>query len=398
MVKSDKNLRSRTKNQAANERRNLIRGPVAYYVAKILVQHADEQISLAEFYSAFQKLRARGVLGYHSESAIRAVLTRFRDRGLTETSSARRLRATRRHYRTTMHGKEILENELQSLPDDFLSSQSEELLDRVSSTLRKIERSDKDEGVLGIEPRELKITDIFDTRQARFEKQEFECRIDEHIARHLHEKAFENRPSGGDRSKKVSQSEESFTLVMTHKGWMKITPKRADYLDKIAEWASESGLSTSDVLLLCRDIMSQIGDMMAILEIPAKQRLKDGDLFFLRWKYEGKVGEVEYVRSHQGEIEVRSDMSHVMDFMTVFAGTSASVWPEFSDLRESIKDELQSMKTDLNQGVLKELNDTQKRVTQLEETVQQLIGLLSKYLNPQPQKASADESEPDYIG
>ncbi len=394
---SDKNLRSRTKNQPANERRNLIRGPVAYYVAKILAQHADEQISLDEFYSTFQKLRARGVLGYHSESAIRAVLVRFRDKGLTETSPAKRLRATRRYYRVTMHGKEILENELQSLPDDFLSSKSEELLDRVSSNLRKIERSDKDEGVLGIEPRELKITDIFDTKQARFEKQEFECRIDEHIARYLHEKAFENRPSKDDRSRKVSHSEESFTLVMTHKGWMKITPKRADYIDKIAEWASKSGLSTSDVLLLCRDIMNQNGDMTAILEIPVKQRLKDGEVFFLRWKYEGKVGEVEYVRSHQGEMEVRSDMNSLTDFMTIFAGTSASVWPEFSNLRESVRDELQSMKTDLDQGVFKELKDNRKRLSQLEVTVQQLIGLLSKYLNPQPQKAS-DESEPDYIG
>ncbi len=386
-----RHLRLRPENQLATDRRGCFRGETGHWIAKILVTYPTTKVSLFDFYDTFRKLSSKGIVGITSEDAIRAVLRRFLDNGFIETSSGRGLSARERLYWLVDRGQRVLSKALSLQDDETLRSQESRVLDSLPSTLRSesLAGSSAQDSIL-VEPHFLTLDEVMDMRAGRFEKVKLDFRTDLHIGRLIHD-ACECGPGPRDRSQKKMHSEESFTLLVTKDAWLRLTPKRADFSKKLVEWLQSAKVDPSDVLRIWSDLMNQSGDARAILEIPAKRRLPDGDKFRLRWDFEGHQGVIEYVRSHGGEIEVRSDMRRLVDFMTIFAGTSASIWPEFSQLRDSIREQADSIK-----------EDTIERVQALEQTVsrqgafiEKLMAALTRDYDSKEEQRT-DDKRPDY--
>ncbi len=270
---------------------------------------------------------------------------------------------------------------------------SESVLDTLPSTPPTAPNPEQDSFL--IEPRFLTLAQFLDLKAARWENVKCNFRTDLHIGRLLHD-ACEKGPGRRDRSKKKSHSEESFTLLVTKDAWVRLIPKRADFPAKLVQWLQSAKMDPPDVLQVATDLMNQSADARAILEIPAKWRLPDGEQFLLRMKHEGKLWEIQYVRSHGGEYEVRSEnMRSQMDFLTLFAGTVAAVWPEFSELRDSIREQLQSTREDLEKTTI-------EKVRTLEEDVKKLRGIIERLLEqaihgPSPEAKKQDEKSTDYI-
>ena len=386
-------LRSRTKYQLTNERRDLLAGMTSKTIARILLQHPTVRISLNDFYSAFKNLTSRGVIGKRSESSIRGVLKRFRDEGIIETNPESRLPARYRLYWLTKHGYDLLQSEFESQQIESLSSRDRRVLDTLPSPLSKGPTENRQPY-----PRLLDLHDILDLRAARFEKVKLDCRIDLHIGRVIHA-GCEGTPGPKDRSEKATHSEESFSLTITHLGWVSIIPKRPDWPRKLVEWMEFIKIPSADIVQVWTDILNQTKDINSILEIPAKMRLPDGDtgLLDLRELDPGsleviKRRQIEYVRSHGGEFEIRGQMGDQLDFVTLFFGASAAVWPEFSDLRENLKSELQSLKENLDKDVLQQLQKQQAEINRLQLLVDRLIGV-----KPEKKTESKEEKEADYF-
>ena len=393
-------FRSRTGNQPANERRILFRGETGEIVAQILLLDPDTKVSLFDFYDTFRKLCSKGKIAKWSESAIRGVLGRLRDAGFLETNQGKQLHSHERLYRLTGKGQSVLREALGPSDDKDLRSQKSEVLDALPSTPPTA--PNQDQGSLLIEPRFLRVDEIMDLKAARYENVKLQFRPDLHIGRLIHE-ACERGPGRRDRSKKKSHSEESFTLFITKDAWVRLIPKRADFPGKLVQWLQSAKINPLDVLRVWTDLMNQSTDVRAILEIPAKWRLPDGESFLVRVKHEGKVWDIEYVRSHGGEYEVRSPtFRSQMNFMTIFGGTAAAAWPQFSDLMDSVREQVQSMKEELQSSRQDLENSTIEKVRTLEEDVKKLRRVIEQLLElathgPSAEAKGQDEKPPDYI-
>ena len=91
-----------------------------------------------------------------------------------------------------------------------------------------------------------------------------------------------------------------------------------------------------------------------------------------------------------------------MDFMTIFAGTSASVWPEFSDLMDSIRDQFQAMKEklqsttqDLQESLVDKVQALAEKVDKQQRVIDRLLELFTRGSSPEAKQD--DEKSPDYI-